>query len=74
MPGVLGTVHELKGNVEAARRIATAHRQKVSTLDLSGLGMTVLAPEIGQLRGLTHLLLSENQHNSIPYYIRLIII
>lgn len=45
---------------EAEQRIAEAAREKAAVLNLSGLGLTSVPPEIGQLARLTTLLLFNN--------------
>ena len=50
----------------ALERIRTCYRGQEKTLDLSGLGLLRLPPEIGQLTALTRLFLSENQLSSLP--------
>jgi hypothetical protein len=44
---------------EAKRRIETARLTRVSELDLSGLQLTVVPPELGQLVNLTELYLHQ---------------
>ena len=51
---------------EAQRRIAKCLTQRKRELDLSGLGLTVLPAEIGQLTDLTELNLSGNQLRALP--------
>jgi internalin A len=54
------------GYAEALRRIAVCLAQGTSTLDLHGLGLTRLPPEIGQLTALSELYLHRNQLRSLP--------
>lgn len=57
-------IHEAQAAYNEARRwIIDCH---VRRLDLSGLGLTTLPPEIGQLTALTRLDLSNNQLTSLP--------
>jgi hypothetical protein len=51
---------------KAERRIAEAAREKEVVLDLSGLGLTSVPPEVGQLASLTELYLYNNQLTSLP--------
>ena len=51
---------------EALKRIEAARAGGHDTLDLSGLGLTSVPPEIGQLTELTELDLSGNQLTSLP--------
>ncbi|MDA0591602.1 MAG: hypothetical protein O3C17_26815, partial [Planctomycetota bacterium] len=51
---------------EAEQRIAEAAREKAAVLNLSGLGLTSVPPEIGQLARLTRLDLDNNQLTSVP--------
>ncbi len=48
------------------RRIDQAAKEKFTQLDLSGLGLEKLPPEIGKWAHLTGLNLSSNQITSIP--------
>ena len=50
----------------ALERIREAERDGHTNLDLSGLGLRSLPPEIGNLTGLTELYLSDNQLSSLP--------
>lgn len=54
----------MKGYDEALKRIQEGRSGTV--LDLSGLGLTTLPPEIGQLANLALLNLSENQFTALP--------
>jgi internalin A len=51
---------------EALRRIKACLRMKQTSLDLGGLGLSSLPPEIGQLTALTALYLHSNQLSSLP--------
>tara|TARA_R110002072_G_scaffold302710_2_gene487619 strand:- start:127672 stop:130725 length:3054 start_codon:yes stop_codon:yes gene_type:complete len=51
---------------KAEQRIAEAAREKEAILALSGLGLTSVPPEIGQLTSLTVLYLHDNQLTSVP--------
>jgi internalin A len=52
---------------EALKRIAACRQGKPGQLlDLVDLGLATLPPEIGQLTGLTTLLLSDNQLTTLP--------
>ena len=51
---------------EAQRRIAACQAQRSRRLDLSGLGLTALPPEIGQLTELTELYLWLNVLTALP--------
>ena len=53
-------------NSEANRRIAEALTAGRTSLDLSGLGLTEVPAELGQLTNLTTLTLSRNQLVSVP--------
>ena len=53
-------------NEELLRVIEQAAREKVTVLDLSHEGLTVLPPEIGQLTSLTQLNLSGNKLTALP--------
>jgi len=53
-------------NEELLRVIEQAAREKVTALDLSHEGLTVLPPEIGQLTSLTQLNLSGNKLTALP--------
>jgi Leucine-rich repeat (LRR) protein len=55
-----------KTRKEAARRIAQAATEKWTELDLSGLGLHELLPEIGKCTHLTGLKLSRNHITRIP--------
>ncbi|MBC7817185.1 MAG: hypothetical protein IAG10_09885, partial [Planctomycetaceae bacterium] len=52
--------------IEALKRIEECANQRQSDLDLSGLGLTTLPPEIGQLSTLKTLHLSNNQLSTLP--------
>src|SRR2546425_92775 len=51
---------------EALKRIESCRKEKQSRLDLNGLGLTTLPPEIGQLTALTALYLHDNQLTTLP--------
>jgi internalin A len=51
---------------EAKRRIETARLTRASELDLSGLQLTVVPPELAQLVNLTQLSLFQNQLTAVP--------
>ena len=51
---------------EARRRIVEAHETDDTVLDLSGLGLTALPPEIAALTALKALDLGENQLTVLP--------
>jgi internalin A len=51
---------------EALARIATCKREKAKSLDLSGIGLTTLPPEIGQLSALMTLYLANNKLTTLP--------
>ena len=55
-----------KAYLEAQATIAQAARDCSKSLHLSGLGLTSVPPEIGQLANLTTLYLSKNQLTSVP--------
>ena len=54
------------GQEEALERIESAARTGKATLDLVGMDLTSLPPEIGELTNLTGLNLSDNQLTSLP--------
>jgi internalin A len=51
---------------EALKRIAECARRRVTTLDLSGLGLACLPPKLTQLAKLTDLNLSNNHLQNLP--------
>jgi len=51
---------------KAVRRIDQAAKEKLTELDLSGIGLEELPPEIGKYTHLTGLNLSNNQITCIP--------
>jgi len=51
---------------EALQRIETYGKQRKTHLDLSGLGLTTLPPEIGKLTALRELRLDSNQLKALP--------
>ena len=51
---------------EALRRIQAAGQSNASELDLSGLNLTALPPEIGHLAQLSTLNLFDNQLTALP--------
>ena len=51
---------------EARRRIQICGKKKGTLLDLFGLGLTTLPPEIGQLTALEYLYLGSNQLTTLP--------
>ncbi len=51
---------------EAVTRIEACRERRKDTLDLSGLGLRALPPEIGQLTALTELELNRNQFTAVP--------
>lgn len=51
---------------EAERRISEAARNQARTLDLSLLGLTAVPDAIGQLTGLTRLILTGNRLTALP--------
>ena len=53
-------------SAEALRRIEEAISSDATSLDLSGLGLTALPPEIGQLANLAELNVSYNQLTTLP--------
>jgi len=53
-------------NEELLKRIKQAAKDGVTTLNLSGMGLTELPPEIGQLTQLTQLELGNNQLTALP--------
>ncbi len=54
------------GYAEALKRIEAYRRKEQGSLDLSGLALTTLPPEIGQLTALSMLSLSYNQLITLP--------
>ncbi|MCP4418088.1 MAG: hypothetical protein GY805_15805, partial [Chloroflexi bacterium] len=55
-----------KGYKEAQRSIQRAIAEKSVELNLAGLGLTAVPPEIGHLTGLQSLDLSYNQLTAVP--------
>jgi internalin A len=51
---------------EALKRIADCHRSGGTMLELSGLNLTTVPPEIGKLTALTTLYINTNQLTSLP--------
>ena len=51
---------------KALEKIEACHRSRKKTLDLGGLGLLRLPPEIGQLTALTELSLADNQLGTLP--------
>ena len=51
---------------EALRRIEGARRKRATRLDLAGLGLSAVPPEIGKLTALTGLRLQGNQLTTLP--------
>jgi internalin A len=66
MPDIDMTAVEQKACEEALKRIGDCGRRRGAMLDLGGLGLTCLPPEIGQLAKLTELHLSHNRLVSLP--------
>src|SRR5438093_1390211 len=60
------TSDSASAHVQAQRRIQQAAKNGKTFLDLSGLGLTSVPPEIGQLTQLTTLNLDKNQLTSVP--------
>ncbi|HEX7635330.1 MAG TPA: hypothetical protein VF427_08640, partial [Noviherbaspirillum sp.] len=60
------TQKQQKAYNEALMEIEACLRGKETALDLSGLGLTRLPPEIGQLTALTRLNLGGNQLSTLP--------
>lgn len=50
---------------EAQRRIKKTKEESATRLNLGGLGLTAVPPEIAQLANLTQLLLSSNQLTAV---------
>ena len=62
--GAVGNYND--GQTEAKRRIQSVINCNEATLDLSGLELTSVPKELGQLTNLTRLYLSQNQLTSVP--------
>uniref|UniRef100_UPI001951FBCB helix-turn-helix domain-containing protein n=1 Tax=Halomicronema sp. CCY15110 TaxID=2767773 RepID=UPI001951FBCB len=55
-----------EGYAEAERRIQAAIANQATELDLSGLNLKAVPPELGQLAHLTELSLDQNQLTAVP--------
>jgi len=51
---------------EALRRIEACRKEMQNTVDLTGLGLKTLPPEIGQLKGLNELYIQDNNLTTLP--------
>ena len=66
MPQPEMTPEQQQAYDEALKRIEACPRQQGTELNLGGLGLTRLPPEIGQLTNLTELYLQRNQLRTLP--------